>query len=483
MSPAAVMPLTKPEVHAVHDPVAEVMERARTAQAQFADVDQDRADAAVRAIAWSLYKPANAREIAELAVADTGLGNVADKIVKKQRKTFGTLRDLLRGRSVGVIEHDVAHGIVKYAKPMGVIGAVTPSTNPGATPVNKAMMAIKGRNAIVIAPSPLGYRTTARAVELMRAELETIGLPADLVQILPAPITKDSTEALMRACDLVVVTGSQDNVRRAYSSGTPAIGVGAGNVPVMIDETADLAAAAARIRDSKIFDNATSCSSENAVVIVDAVYDRAVAALERAGAYLCGREEKQRIAERLWVRGKLNRDLIARDADVLARAFELPEKADGAKFFLVEEEGIGRAAPFSGEKLALVLTVYRAKDFAEAKAKVAAILDHQGKGHSCGIHTTDMARARELAEDLDVVRVLVNFAHTFGNGGGFNSGLGFTLSMGCGSWQKNSISENLSYRHFLNITHLVTPIPEDRPSEQDLFGPHWDRIVHLEDAR
>ena len=483
MSPAAIMPLTKADDPAIHDPVAETMERARAAQALFANVDQAQADAAVRALAWALYKPEHAREIAELAVADTSLGNVADKIIKKQRKTFGTLRDLLRGKSVGIIEHDEARGLVKYAKPMGVIGAVTPSTNPGATPVNKAMMAIKGRNAIVIAPSPLGYRTTARVVELMRAELDAIGLPADLVQIIPAPVTKDSTEAMMRACDLVVVTGSQDNVRRAYSSGTPAIGVGAGNVPVMIDETADLDAAAARIRDSKIFDNSTSCSSENAVVIVDAVYDQAIAALERAGAYLCTPQEKQRIAERLWVRGKLNRDLIARDADVLAKAFELPEAAAAKQFFLVEETGIGRGAPFSGEKLALVLTVYRAKDFADAKQTVAKILDHQGKGHSCGIHTTDMARARELAEDLDVVRVLVNFAHTFGNGGGFNSGLGFTLSMGCGSWQKNSISENLSYRHFLNITHLVTPIPEDKPSEEDLFGPHWDRIGYREGAR
>ena len=327
MSPAAIMPLTKADDPAIHDPVAETMERARAAQALFANVDQAQADAAVRALAWALYKPEHAREIAELAVADTSLGNVADKIIKKQRKTFGTLRDLLRGKSVGIIEHDEARGLVKYAKPMGVIGAVTPSTNPGATPVNKAMMAIKGRNAIVIAPSPLGYRTTARVVELMRAELDAIGLPANLVQIIPAPVTKDSTEAMMRACDLVVVTGSQDNVRRAYSSGTPAIGVGAGNVPVMIDETADLDAAAARIRDSKIFDNSTSCSSENAVVIVDAVYDQAIAALERAGAYLCTPQEKQRIAERLWVRGKLNRDLIARDADVLAKAFELPEAA------------------------------------------------------------------------------------------------------------------------------------------------------------
>lgn len=457
-------------------PIDAVMARARTAQKRFANVDQETADSAVRALAWSLYQPDHARELAELAVKDTGLGNVADKIRKKQRKTFGTLRDLLRARSVGIIEEDRAKGIVKYAKPMGIIGAVTPSTNPGATPVNKAMMAIKGRNAIVIAPSPLGYATTARVVELMRDELQKIGLPADLVQIVPAPVTKEATEALMKACDLVVVTGSQDNVRRAYASGTPAIGVGAGNVPVMIDESADLDDAARKICESKIFDNSTSCSSENAVVILDKVYDQAISALERAGAYLCTAEEKQRVAETLWQKGKLNRNLIARDADVLAQAFHLSLAAKAKSFFLVEETGVGKAYPFSGEKLSLVLTVYRAKDFEAAKAKLAEILNYQGKGHSCGIHTEDMDHARELAEDLDVVRVLVNFAHTFGNGGGFNSGLGFTLSMGCGSWQKNSISENLSYKHFLNITHLVTPIAEDKPSERELFGPHWDKI-------
>jgi sulfoacetaldehyde dehydrogenase len=473
MATAAVMPFAAPpEATRL---VNEVISRARAAQRQFADVSQERADEAVRALAWSLYNPEHARELAELAVADTGLGNVPDKIRKKQRKTFGTLRDLLRAKSVGVIEENKEKGIVKYAKPMGVIGAVTPSTNPGATPVNKAMMALKGRNAIVIAPSPLGYKTTERIVDYMRAELTKIGLPADLVQILPAPVTKDSTQALMEAVELVVVTGSQDNVRRAYSSGTPAIGVGAGNVPVMIDETADLADAAKKICASKTFDNATSCSSENSVVIVDSVYDQAIAALKQAGAYLCTSAEKQVLQDKLWVGGKLNRNLIARDAPVLAEAFGLPPEARDASFFLVEETGVGRDYPLSGEKLALVLTVYRAKDFAAAKQQVRTILNHQGKGHSCGIHTKDMDRARELAEDLEVVRVLVNFAHTFGNGGGFDSGLEFTLTMGCGSWQKNSISENLNYRHFLNITHLVTVIPEDKPSEEELFAPHWDK--------
>ncbi|WP_156034205.1 aldehyde dehydrogenase family protein [Bosea sp. 117] len=459
------------------DDAGAVVERtiraARRAQESFANVSQERADEAVRALAWAIYEPGRARELAELAVADTGLGNVPDKVVKNQRKTFGTLRDLMRGRSVGVIEEDHARGIFKYAKPMGVIGAVTPSTNPAATPANKAMMAIKGRNAIVIAPSPLGYRTTARVVEMMRAELARIGLPEDLVQIVPEPVTKEATTALMRMADLVVVTGSQDNVRRAYSSGTPAIGVGAGNVPVIIDASADLDDAARKICASKIFDNSTSCSSENAVVILDEVYDAAIAALKAAGGYMCTPEEKERVRGGLWVGGKLNRNLIARDAATLAAAFGLPDAAKGAKFFMVEETGIGREHPFSGEKLSLVLTVYRARDFAEAKTLVRSILDHQGRGHSLGIHTKNLDHGRELAADLPVVRVLVNFAHTFGNGGGFDSGLGFTLSMGCGSWQKNSISENLSYRHFLNITHLVTVIPEDKPSEEELFGPLW----------
>jgi sulfoacetaldehyde dehydrogenase len=449
------------------------MRRSRAAQHIFGLLDQERVDEAVRALGWAVYKPEHARELAALAVEDTHLGNVADKITKKQRKTFGTLRDLLRVKSVGIIEEDRTLGLVKYAKPIGVVGAVTPSTNPGATPANKAMMAIKGRNAIVIAPSPLGYRTTARTVELMREALSRIGLPSDLVQVIPSPVSKDLTQAVMEAVDLIVVTGSQDNVRRAYSSGTPAIGVGAGNVPVIIDETADLDDAARKIAASKTFDNSTSCSSENALVIVDAVYDDAVAALARVGAYLVAPEKKPDIEAALWQGGKLNRHLIAKDAAVLAKAFGLPSKASEARFFLVEEAGIGRDFPLSGEKLSLVLTVYRAKDFSDAKDIARRILDHQGRGHSLGIHTTQPERARDLAAELDVVRVLVNFAHTFGNGGGFDSGLPFTLSMGCGSWQKNSISENLNYRHFLNITHLVTPIPEDRPNEEELFGPHW----------
>jgi sulfoacetaldehyde dehydrogenase len=455
--------------------VDELLRRARAAMAAFADAGQARVDEAVTALAWSIYEPGRARALAELAVADTGLGNVDDKIAKNRRKTFGTLRDLARVKSVGVIEEDAAKGLVKWAKPVGVVCAVVPSTNPAATPVNKAMMAVKGRNAIVIAPTPAGAAATSRAVEYMRAELAKCGLPEDLVQIVPPPVSRAVTETLMRACDLNVVTGSQNNVRAAYRSGTPSIGVGVGNVPVIVDSTADLAAAAEKIRASKTFDNSTSCSAENALVIVDDVYDRAVAALEAAGGYMARGAEKDRIRETLWVDGRLNRKVIAKDADVFAREAGLGAAAAAARFFMAPEDGVGPDFPFSGEKLALVLAVYRAADFDAALARVQEILRHQGGGHSCGIHTNDSAHARRLAEEVDVVRVLVNQAHCIGNGGSFDNGLNFTLSMGCGTWGGNSISENLSWRHFVNITHLSTVIPEDRPSEEALFGDYWAR--------
>ncbi|MEE8535075.1 MAG: aldehyde dehydrogenase family protein [Kiloniellales bacterium] len=455
--------------------VAALVARARAAMEAFRNDDQGAVDDAVTALAWSIYRPERARELAELAVAETGLGNVPDKITKNTRKTFGTLRDLLRARTVGVIEEIPEKGLVKYAKPVGVVGAVVPSTNPAATPVNKAMMALKGGNAVIIAPSPAGLAATTRTVALMRAELARAGHPEDLVQVLPDPVSKGLTQALMEAVDLVVVTGSQNNVRRAYSSGTPAIGVGAGTVPVIVDSSADLEDAAAKIRASKIFDNATSCSSENALVVLDDVYEETIAALQAVGGYRATAAEVALIRDNLWTCGKLNRHLIAKDAAVFAETVGLPEAARQADFFLVEDGGIGKDHPFSDEKLSLVLTVYRAKDFEDAKDKVRRILDVKGKGHSCGIHTRDPAHARALAEEIDVVRVLVNQAHAFGNGGAFDNGLDFTLSMGCGTWAGNSISENLNVRHFINITHLVTVIPEDRPSEDALFGPYWDR--------
>ena len=454
--------------------VAALIANARAAMRKFADADQARVDEVVTAVAWALYKPDNARLMAELAVRDTGIGKVADKIVKNQRKTFGTLRDLLRVRTVGVIENDNGSGIIKYGKPVGVVAAITPSTNPSATPVNKTMMALKGANAIVIAPSPAGWSSTSATVDLMRAALARVGAPEGLVQILPQPVSRNMTRLLMEQADLVVATGSQNNVRAAYSSGTPAIGVGAGNVPVIIDSNADLNDAAEKICASKTFDNSTSCSSENSLVIMDDIYEDALRALRDAGGYRCDAAEIDAIRGKLWIDGNLNRELIARDADVFAAGVGLDAGAAQARFFMVEEE-FDAASPFADEKLSLVLSVYRARDFDHAVELVRAILDVQGRGHSCGIHTRNLDHPIRLAEEIDVVRVLVNQAHTFGNGGSFNNGLNFTLSMGCGTWGGNSISENLNYRHFINTTHLVTTVAEDKPSEDDLFGAYFAR--------
>ncbi len=473
--------MTRPAVSAVVNAsdeeiasVERLIEQARAAMSRFAGADQERVDTVVTAVAWSLYKPENARRLAELAVQDTGIGNVDDKIIKNQRKTFGALRDLMRARTVGIIENDNGHGVIRYGKPVGVVAAITPSTNPAATPVNKTMMALKGANAIVIAPSPAGWGSTNATVELMRSALTRVGAPEDLVQILPHPVSRDMTRLLMEQADLVVATGSQNNVRAAYSSGTPAIGVGAGNVPVIIDINADLDDAAEKICASKTFDNSTSCSSENSLVILDERYEETIAALINAGAYRCSEAEKELIRDRLWIDGNLNRELIATDADVFADRVGLDRRARRAKYFLVEE-AFDPESPFADEKLSLVLAVYRARDFDHAVELVGEILNVQGRGHSCGIHTRNFDHPVRLAEEIDVVRVLVNQAHTFGNGGSFNNGLNFTLSMGCGTWGGNSISENLNYRHFINITHLVTTVAEDKPGEDELFGAYHAR--------
>lgn len=462
------MPAT--EESAAAQTVAALVARARAAQAVFEDYDQQRVDDVVAGVAWAIYRPDRAKALAERAVSDTGLGNVQDKIAKNQRKTLGTLRDLTGAKSVGCIQEDPANGITEYAKPMGVVAAVCPSTNPAATPANKTMMALKGRNAVVLSPSPKGASTCRLLVEYIHAELDKVGAPRDLVQYIDSP-TKELTNELMRQADLVVVTGSQRNVRQAYSSGTPAIGVGAGNAPVIVDADADVADAAEKIKRSKTFDYATSCSSENSVHIHDAVYQQTLRALTDQGGYLLTEPEKQRLRAAMWPNGKLSPAVTAQPPEKIAALAGLDSPAArAASFFMVEEDNVGPEYPFSGEKLSVVLTVYRFTDLEQALRRIQDLLDYQGAGHSCGIHTRSEDHARLVADRLRVARVLVNQAHCFGTGGGFDNGLGFTLTMGAGTWAGNSISDNLSYRHFLNITRLARVIPPREPSEGDLWG-------------
>ena len=457
--------------------VSLLVARARAAQRIANNYDQVRVDELVAAAGWAIIEPARNRELAELAVADTGIGNVDDKVRKNYRKTFGLLRDLKGAKSVGVIAENLAKGLVEIARPVGVVCAVTPSTNPGATPANKIINALKGRNAVIIAPSPKGWSTAARLLEFIHAEFDRIGAPRDLVQVLPSPISKASTLALMRQCDLVVATGSQANVQAAYASGTPAFGVGAGNVAGIIDETADIALAADRILRSKTFDNATSCSSENSLVVIDAVRALTLDALRARGAVLLDARQKSKLQALMWPNGKLASATTGQSASVVAERAGLHDvAAQSPSMLLVEEDGFGTEHPFSGEKLCPVLAVYAAADFAAAMTTVERIYAYQGAGHSVGLHSALPERALQLGLTLPVSRVIVDQAHCIATGGSFDNGLPFSLSMGCGTWGKNNFSDNMNYRHYLNITRISRPIPERLPTEDDVFGSYFKKF-------
>ena len=456
------------------DAVNGLVARARTAQKHYADYTQEQVDELVTALGWSIINPVNNAELAERAVADTGLGNVADKTIKNHRKTLGLLRDLKGAKSVGVVAEYPQRGIVEIARPVGVVAALVPSTNPAATPANKTINALKGRNAIILAPSPKGANSSTRLVELMQQELERIGAPRDLVQCLSSPISKDATQLLMQQADLVVATGSQNNVQAAYTSGTPAIGVGAGNVVSIVDESAEIKLAAEKIVISKSFDNATSCSSENNLIILDSVYVQTVQALAGYGAVMLSAADQKRLGESLWCGGKLNQNLIAKKAYQIADLCGLETAGlASARVLLVESGGVGRKHPFSGEKLSPVLTLYRVRDFESAMELATRIMDYQGKGHSISIHSSLEDRPLKLGLNLPICRVIVNQIHCYAAGGSFDNGLPFSLSMGCGTWGNNSISDNLNYKHYLNTTRIVREIPLDKPSLDEIFGEFW----------
>ncbi len=457
------------------DVVDELFAIARKAQKAFEEgANQARYDRAALAAAWALMQPDRNAELAAMAVETTGLGNVADKITKNHRKTLGLLRDIKGKKTHGVIRELPEKGITEIARPIGVIGAVVPSTNPVATPTNNIVNALKCGNAIILSPSPKGAAACEKLLGYIHDEFDKVGVDRNLVQMVPSPSSKAKTQRLMELADLLVVTGSQNNVHRAYSSGTPAVGVGAGNVTSIIDETADLKQAAEKIAASKTFDNATSCSSENGLVVVDEVYDAFVAELKKAGGRVLDNENAAKLKSALFPDGHLNPQMLAKDIDVIIDTSDVTvENRESCRFLVLPSEGIGLKFPESGEKLSLVVTLYRARDFDHAKQLATQIMDYQGAGHSIGFHSSNDDRARQLGLDLPTCRVIVNQAHCFATGGSFENGLPFSLSMGCGSWGGNSIDSNVNYAHFMNTTRIVRPIQEDMPELDDIFSGYW----------
>jgi len=463
------------EQETVRRDVAAVVARARAAQAAIAEYSQEQVDELCTAVAWGVSRTDRAEALAKLAVDEGGFGNYDDKVTKIRKRVLGVLSDMRSARTVGVVEEDPDRGLVKIAKPVGVVAALIPTTGPDATPPVKALFALKGRNAIVVAPHPRTTDTTAAVVGFMREACEQVGAPADLVQMLPAPSIA-RTQELMRQVDLIVATGGASMVKAAYSSGTPAYGVGVGNAVHVVDETADLDDAAAAIAGAKTFDYATSCLADNAVVAEDSIYPHLLERLVAQGGYLCGPEQREALARRMWPDGAAipSPDVIAKPAGKIAElaGFTIP---GDRTFLLVEEDGVGHDHPFSGEKLSVVLALYRyAGGIESAVDLVNAITGYQGLGHTCGIHTDRDEHIDALALGTKTARVLVNQNLNEGAGSPRN-GLPFTLSLSCGTWGGNITTENVNVRHFVNLTWVARPVAAHPVSEEELFAEFWQR--------
>lgn len=455
------------------DIIAELIAKAKTAQAQVAEYSQEQIDRVCTAVAWEVYCDENIAQLAELAVSETGMGTVADKIQKHKNKVLGVIDDVLKAKSVGLIEEDATRGIRKYGKPVGVIGALTPVTNPTATPSSNAVAILKGRNAVIFAPHPRAKKSTKLAVDFMRAGLKKAGAPEDLIQVVEEP-SIELTGELMRQVDLVVATGGGPMVKAAYSSGTPAYGVGPGNSCQIVAEDADIADAARKIRTSKSFDNATSCSSENSIVVQKGVYSAMMQALIAEGGYLVAGEERNILKDTMWKVNKkgnlvINADIVARSAKAIAglAGFDVP---DTTAMLLVEGEMPLEEDLFAEEKLSPVLTIWKYGEFEEGVEVLKRLTDNSGRGHSCGIHTFNQRYIDYLGEHMQTSRVIVRQPQAAANGGAFFNGMPSTVTLGCGTWGNNITSENITYKHFLNVTWVSVPIAPHRPSDEEIFG-------------
>ena len=447
-----------------------LLARARTAMRAAEALDQAAVDRLCRAIAWAGGNEETATRLARMSVDESGMGSPEPK---RRAKVLGVLRDALRQKSLGVIEEVPEKGIVKYGKPAGVIAALIPVTSPYVTPITIAIYAVKCRDAVIFSPHPGSRNTTNETVRVMRAALASLGAPEDLLQSVERPSIPLANE-LMRACDLTIATGGPAMVKAAYSSGKPAYGVGAGNATMVVDETADLVEAARNTRISKTNDHGSGCSADGNLIVDASIYDRFLKQLQDEGGYLVSAEEKRQLQAAYWTpEGHRTPETIARPAAVVAAraGFALPE---GKSFLIVEERSIGKEHLFSTEKLGTVLAIFKYDGFDHALDLVRQIFETGGKGHSCGIYSFDDDHIHRLALVAPVSRIMVRQVQSSSNAGTFTNGMPMTSSMGCGTWGGNITNENISLKHYMNVTWVSRPIAEDRPSEQELFGEFYN---------
>ena len=457
--------------------IQELYQRARKAFEVIEFWPQEKVDEMVAAVAWEWQRESTAEALAKIAVEESGIGDYQDKVAKIQSKTRGTLWDTLGAKTCGLVKEDQERGLRVYAKPMGVVANVVPSTNPESTVCCIGLSLLKTRNAMIVSPHPSTQGSSYLTVEHGRKALRKIGAPEDLMLCIQTS-SRDRARELMTKCDFVVATGGAALVQVVYAAGKPCHTVSAGNVISIVDETADLKAAAARIVKSKIANNSASCSSENAVALEASIYDEMIECLKAEGGYLCSTKEREKLRSYMWPDGKmLNREMVARPAVWIAEHAGL-DVPPGTRFLMVLGTKAGPEDRFSGEKISLVLTVWKWDDFSEMVERMKEMHRFSGEGHSASIHSRRDDRRVELALQANVGRVNCNMPHAMANSGSWFNGNPFTDTLGGGSWAGNMTSENINWKHFMNYTWLSEPIPEHVPTDEELFGDYlakWGR--------
>lgn len=451
--------------------IEELVSKARKAQQVAENYSQEEVKKIAASIGWFAIN--KAEEWAEFNFNETKMGDVESKIIRTQTRARGLMRDLLDAKTVGVIEENDKKQLIKIGKPVGVVAALIPTTVPAGVVFMGIMNAIMGRNAMICSPHPRAKQTTLKVVNDIRQLFSRLDIPMDLLLCIEEP-SVEKTNELMRKSDLIVATGGANMVEAAYSSGTPAYGVGAGNVVVVIDETADYSDAANKIAESQLNDLAIGCSTENAAVIQEQVYDQTVKAMIDSGAYLCNQEEKEKIQNILWINGNLNPDIICKPATYIAEkaGFNIPEDRT---WLIVEESGIGIDHPFSGEKLSVVVALYKYDLFDDAIKLVNEIQRYSGAGHSCGIHSNDDNKILKYALETRTSRVAVKMPVNKSNAGSWNNAMPFTINLGCGTWGGNITSENITYKNYINTTWVAKEIKDYTiPTDEELFGDVMD---------
>jgi len=449
--------------------IDEMVNKARVAMAEIENYSQDQLDRLCQSIGWHTSNEKNFTRLAQMGVDESKVGD-RDGRPAKRFKIHGVLRDALRQKSTGLVEEIPEKGILKYAKPAGVIASLIPMTNPALTPPVTGVYSAKARNAVIFSPHPRTKNTTREMVELMREACKKIGAPEDLFQVISEP-SVPATQYLMKSCDLTLATGGQPMVRAAYSSGKPAYGVGAGNSTMVIDESADIEIAAKNTRISKTSDFGSGCSADGNIIIQSSIYKAMVNALIHEGGYLCSEQEKVMLEKKMWdEEGHRTFETIACKPQKLAEVAGF-KVAENCKFLMVENQGkIGGQYKFSKEKLTTLMSLYHFEEFDQALDMVKEIYETGGKGHSCGIYSHDNTNIDALARVAPVSRMMVRQSQSKSNAGSFTNGMPMTSSLGCGIWGGNITNENVTLKHLMNYTWVSTPIKEDRPSEEELFG-------------